>query len=469
MLFSSDVFLFVFLPIVILIYYTLMRNRTLKNIFLFFASLLFYAYGEPKFVLTMIASITVNYGIGLLINTCNKKDKRLLSKIVLIIGILYNLLILFYYKYLMFTVQNINSIFGMNINVKKVILPIGISFFTFQILSYIIDVYRKKVKVQKNIFNLGLYIALFPQLIAGPIVRYETIQEQITNRKENIDDFANGIKRFIKGLGKKVLIANTMAVVADYVFKQPVDTASISVALVWLGALAYTLQIFFDFSGYSDMAIGLGKMFGFKFEENFNYPYTSKSISEFWRRWHISLGTWFKDYLYIPLGGSRCSKKRLIFNLAVVWICTGIWHGANWTFILWGILYFVLLTIEKLSGFEKRFNKFNIIKHVYTMFFVMLGWVLFRADNIQYAFQYILRMFTPKNFFDLKFAELLIENIFIFFIAVIISTPIAKKIFSKIRILNNNICKDIILAMILILSVAYITKGVYNPFIYFNF
>ncbi len=469
MLFASNIFLFLFLPIVLFIYFVLMRTRTMKNIFLLIASLVFYAYGEPKFVLIMLMSILVNYIIGLLINKFNKKKNKNISKVVLTLGILYNLLILFKYKYLLFVLNNLNIIFKANLQIPEILLPIGISFFTFQILSYIIDVYREKVKVQKNIFNLGLYIALFPQLIAGPIVRYETVQDQIQNRKENVEDFAYGIQRFIKGLGKKVIISNTMAVIADYVFAQTMDIASVSCALVWIGAIAYTFQIFFDFSGYSDMAIGLGKMFGFTFEENFNYPYISKSISEFWRRWHISLGTWFRDYVYIPLGGSRCSKKRLIFNLAVVWILTGVWHGANWTFIIWGVLYFILITIEKLTNFEKRLdNKYKILRNIYTMILVILGWVIFRAENIGYAGQYILRMFTPINLFDYKFVEFVIENIVIFIVAIILSTPLLQK-FSNKKIFNNVVLKNSILFIILIISVSYIAKGVYNPFIYFNF
>ncbi len=470
MLFASSIFLFLFLPIVLFIYFVLMRTRTMKNVFLLIASLVFYAYGEPKFVLIMLISILVNYLIGLLINKFNRNKKKSISKIILTLGILYNLLILFKYKYLLFVLNNLNIIFKENLPIPEILLPIGISFFTFQILSYIIDVYREKVKVQKNIFNLGLYIALFPQLIAGPIVRYETVQNQIQNRKENVEDFAYGIKRFIKGLGKKVIISNTMAVIADYVFSQTIDIESVSCALVWIGAIAYTFQIFFDFSGYSDMAIGLGKMFGFSFEENFNYPYISRSISEFWRRWHISLGTWFRDYVYIPLGGSRCSKKRLILNLAVVWILTGVWHGANWTFVIWGILYFVLITIEKLTNFEKRFdNKYKILRNIYTMLLVILGWVIFRAENMQYACQYILRMFTPVNLIDYKFIEFVIENLVVFIIAIILSTPLIKRLTDNKKIFNNVVLKNSILFIILILSVSYIAKGVYNPFIYFNF
>ena len=295
MLFASNIFMFFFLPIVLFIYYVFMRTRKMKNIFLLIASLIFYSYGEPSFVLIMLFSIIINYIVGILISKFEEHKKRFLKKTMLMIGLIFNLSILFKYKYLVFLLKSFNSIFKSNLSVPDILLPIGISFFTFQILSYIIDLYRGKVLVQKNIFNLGLYISLFPQLIAGPIVRYETVQDQIMNRKENLDDFSLGIERFIKGLGKKVIISNTMALIADYVFNGSIDVSITSTSLVWISAISYMFQIYFDFSGYSDMAIGLGKMFGFTFEENFNYPYMSESISDFWRRWHISLGTWFKD------------------------------------------------------------------------------------------------------------------------------------------------------------------------------
>ena len=463
MLFASNIFLFVFLPIVISIYY-ISPGRKFKNFLLLLASLLFYAWGEPKFVIIMLASIIFNYFIGLLLWKFSNNKKISLG--TLIIGIVYNLGILFRYKYLMFVLSNVNNIFKSHIPIPNIILPIGISFFTFQILSYIIDVYRGKVNVQKNVFNLGLYISFFPQLIAGPIVRYETIQNQIMNRKEDFLLFFDGIERFVVGLGKKVIIANTMASIADYVFNQTM-TLDISLATVWIGAIAYTLQIYYDFSGYSDMAIGLGKMFGFKFEENFNFPYISKSITEFWRRWHISLGTWFRDYVYIPLGGSRVNKKRLVFNLFVVWLLTGLWHGANWTFVAWGLLYFILLTLEKVFDIQnKKVN--HIFRHIYTMLFVILGWVIFRSDSLTYAFSYMDRMFTFTNFVDLKFAELLLENIIILIIAVVLSLNIIK--FDKLK--RKKIFTTfyyISLVLVFIISISYIVKGVYNPFIYFNF
>ncbi|WP_368246072.1 MBOAT family protein, partial [Clostridium paraputrificum] len=351
-------------------------------------------------------------------------------------------------------------------------LPIGISFFTFQAISYVIDVYRKNGEVQKNPLNVALYIAFFPQLIAGPIVRYETIAKQIKSRQETFDGFASGVCRFMVGLGKKVLLSNTLAIVADNAFNMN-SINELSVSMAWLGAIAYTFQIYYDFSGYSDMAIGLGKMFGFSFLENFNYPYISKSISEFWRRWHISLGSWFRDYVYFPLGGSRVdTKKRLLFNLFVVWFLTGIWHGANWTFIIWGIMYFVLISIEKLIGFEKKFNKLSFIKHIYTMFFVILGWVIFRSSNITEAFSYMGKMFGVRasGIFDAYFYLNIVENIIFIIVATIFSAPIYKIIKKKVKE-NKFIAPIYVMGMLIlfIVAISYILKGAYNPFIYFNF
>jgi alginate O-acetyltransferase complex protein AlgI len=350
--------------------------------------------------------------------------------------------------------------------VPDIALPIGISFFMFQALSYVIDVYREKGEVQKNILNVALYISFFPQLIAGPIVRYETIADQIKNRKETLDDFIDGVCRFIIGLGKKVLIANTLALVADSAFAQP----NISVAFAWVGALAYTFQIFYDFAGYSDMALGLGKMFGFHFLENFNYPYISKSISEFWRRWHISLGSWFRDYVYFPLGGSRVdSKARLVFNLFAVRFLTGVWHGANWTFILWGLMYFVLIALEKLTGFDKKLKFFG---HIYTLFFVIIGWVLFRASDITHAIEYLRAMFGLAGnalYNGISVFELT-DNKFFFIAGLLFSFPIAPWLKKKLgNSIISNIIYPILMTAVFIISVSYIVKGSYNPFIYFNF
>lgn len=468
MLFSSTIFMFLFLPMVLIFYYGIFRNsRKLKNIFLLLASLFFYAWGEPAFVIVMIISIICNYYFGLQVDKYKNDVKK--SKSVIVIMLVFNITIMFIFKYLMFTLTNIKYLTGLNFNIPNIILPIGISFFTFQAISYVIDVYRGNGKVQKNPLYVGLYISFFPQLIAGPIVRYETIADQIENRQENFEDFSKGVSRFIIGLGKKMLLANTLAIVADYAFS--IKASELSVTMAWLGAIAYTFQIFFDFSGYSDMAIGLGYMFGFKFLENFNYPYISKSISEFWRRWHISLGTWFRDYVYFPLGGSRVeSKKRLVFNLFVVWSLTGLWHGANWTFIVWGLMYFILITLEKLTKFDTKLGWFG---HIYTLLFVMLGWVLFRADNISYGMSYIKSMFAMNGNILIDNSAILyfLENRYFYLSAVLFSLPL-KDIIHKKFDLNNKIADRVYIFIILILfiiSVSYIIKGTYNPFIYFNF
>ena len=471
MLFSSVEFIFIFLPIVIFVYYVLLKkSRTLQNIFLTFSSLFFYAWGEPKFVIIMIISILINWYLAIRVD--KKRGNKKSIKLLLCMTIIINLSILFIFKYLMFTLTNINNIFGSNLSVPNITLPIGISFFTFQAISYVIDVYRKNGEVQKNPLNVALYIAFFPQLIAGPIVRYETIAKQIKSRQETFDDFASGVCRFMVGLEKKVLLSNTLAIVADNAFNMN-SINELSLSMAWLGAIAYTFQIYYDFSGYSDMAIGLGKMFGFSFLENFNYPYISKSISEFWRRWHISLGSWFRDYVYFPLGGSRVdTKKRLLFNLFVVWFLTGIWHGANWTFIIWGIMYFVLISIEKLIGFEKKFNKLSFIKNIYTMFFVILGWVIFRSSNIAEAFSYMGKMFGVRasGIFDAYFYLNIVENLIFIIVATIFSAPIYKIINKKVKE-NKLIALIYVMGMIIlfIVAISYILKGAYNPFIYFNF
>ena len=470
MVFSSSAFLFVFLPLVLIIYYVfLKREINKKNMFLFISSILFYAWGEPKFIFIMLLSIFLNWRIGILIDKYNEDNSKK-AKTYLVIGIVINVFILFIFKYLMFTINNINSIFGLTIKVPQIVLPIGISFFTFQAISYIIDVYRKNGKVQKKFMNLGLYISFFPQLIAGPIVRYETVAYDIENRKESFEQISQGVCRFIVGLAKKVIISNNLATVADMAFSQD----NLSVGFAWIGAIAYTFQIFFDFSGYSDMAIGLGRMFGFQFLENFNYPYISKSVSEFWRRWHISLTTWFKDYIYFPLGGSRVkSKFRLFFNMFVVWFLTGVWHGANWTFILWGVINYIVLVIEKSTKFEKRKKQIPFLRHIYVIILVCLGWVTFRADNIHIAFEYYKSLFgLSKNaFWDVKATLYIKENLIFFIIAIFASIPTSKIIKSKFKNKESlyNVLYVIGILIIFIISISFIVKGSYNPFIYFNF
>ncbi|MBQ3238107.1 MAG: MBOAT family protein [Bacteroidaceae bacterium] len=433
----------------------LRKNINYQNVFLLLSSLFFYAWGEPTFVFVMLLSIVLNWGFGIWV------DKKRENKTwILFLMLLFNLSLIFVFKYLMFTMNVINEVFDTHMRVPIINLPIGISFFTFQSISYVIDIYRHHGEVQRNPLNVGLYISFFPQLIAGPIVRYETIAAEINNRKVTWNDFTDGVERFIIGLGKKVLLANNFAVIADHIFSLLPEY--LDLPLAWLGAISYTLQIFFDFSGYSDMAIGLGRMFGFHFLENFNYPYISRSVSEFWRRWHISLGSWFRDYVYIPLGGNRVAKPLVYRNLFVVWLLTGIWHGANWTFIVWGLMYFVLLAFEKFTELEKR--NFHILGHVYTLFFVVVGWVIFRSETLTDAWNYLHVMFTPS-----------IPNsspLFLFYISeykwwllcgLFFSIPIVNR--SKLHPVINSIWCIVIFFLCLV----YITKGGYNPFIYFNF
>lgn len=456
MLFSTIPFLYFFLPSVLFINNVLLRKDiNYQNVFLLLSSLFFYAWGEPTFVFVMLLSIVLNWGFGIWVD-----KKREYKTWILFLMLLFNLSLIFVFKYLMFAMNVINEVFDTHMRVPIINLPIGISFFTFQSISYVIDIYRHHGEVQRNPLNVGLYISFFPQLIAGPIVRYETIAAEINNRKVTWNDFTDGVERFIIGLGKKVLLANNFAVIADHIFTLLPEY--LDLPLAWLGAISYTLQIFFDFSGYSDMAIGLGRMFGFHFLENFNYPYISRSVSEFWRRWHISLGSWFRDYVYIPLGGNRVVKPLVYRNLFVVWLLTGIWHGADWTFIIWGLMYFVLLAFEKITELEKR--NFHILGHVYTLFFVVVGWVIFRSETLTDAWNYLHVMFTPS-----------IPNsspLFLFYISeykwwllcgLFFSIPIVNR--SKLHPVINSIWCIVIFFLCLV----YITKGGYNPFIYFNF
>ena len=468
MLFSSNIFLFCFLPLLCIVYKLLYKSRPLQNVALTLASLFFYAWGEPLFVLVMLLSIAVNWRLGLSIGENTQNERR--KKLFLTLSVVFNLSLLFVFKYLNFTLENLNRLSFIHLPQTHIALPIGISFFTFQAMSYVIDVYRGKGKAQHNIINIALYISLFPQLIAGPIVRYETIAEQIKNRQETWDGFCSGLFRFVVGLSKKVLIANNLALVADTAF----DGSERSVATAWLGAIAYTLQIYYDFSGYSDMAIGLGEMFGFKLLENFNYPYISHSVSEFWRRWHISLSTWFRDYVYFPMGGSRVdTKRKLVRNLFVVWLLTGIWHGAQWTFLCWGLMYFVLLTLEKLSGFEKKKTKLIPLRYLYTMFFVVAGWVLFRAPTLGSAVQYYASMIGigATGWHDAATMQLLMPNLVFFAFGILFSFPIIPKLKEALSRFEKpaTVVRGVVLLCLLVLDMSCIIIGSYNPFIYFNF
>lgn len=434
----------------------------------------FYAWGEPKFVFVMMGSIFMNYIFALLVNWF--RDKKYLARGAIAIMLCSNIAIFWVFKYLNFTVENINNFFGKDIQVPNIALPIGISFFTFQAISYVLDVYRGKGEVQKNPLNVGLYISFFPQLIAGPIVRYEVVANEIKSRRENWADVTSGLERFIAGLGKKVLLSNSLAIVADYCFNN-VANNDVTVLLAWIGSICYTFQIFFDFSGYSDMAIGLGKMFGFHFMENFDYPYISKTVSEFWRRWHISLSSWFKDYVYIPLGGSRVSRGRNIFNLFVVWTLTGVWHGASWNFIWWGWFYFLILVFEKVTDIPGRLNTpiKETLYRIFTLLVVNFAWVLFRANNLETAFLYMKKMLGigGNSFADMKSWYILADNKVVLLLAILFSTPLIKKIWEKIKSESGKVLfeagKSVILLMILFVCICSIVSSSYNPFIYFNF
>ncbi len=479
MLFSSTTFLFLFLPIVFLLYY--FAKEKYRNIILLVASIYFYAYGEPKFVYVMLTSIALNYLFAIAMEKMQAKQKG--CKAILAIAVILNLSILFVCKYLNFTISIIDSLFGDILEKLPIVLPIGISFYTFQAISYLVDVYRKEVKAQKNPINMALYISFFPQLIAGPIVRYKTMAYALEHRKETWEDAAYGVRRFLIGLGKKIILANHMSIMAEYAFGFE-NYGTLPVAMAWLGAISFSLQIYFDFSGYSDMAIGLGRMFGFHFEENFNYPYAATSITDFWRRWHISLSAWFRDYVYIPLGGSRVNGKRHIFNLFVVWCTTGIWHGAAWNFLVWGLAYFVLLIFEKyVVRPEKMKNKMvKILYRVGTLLCVNFLWVLFNAtaasgmSALRRGAGYCLSMigcngnpiFTADVLFYIRQ-----YGVFLL-IALFTSAPILPKLKQfmskkKAGALVWEITACLGLVVIFLYCVANLVMGSHNPFIYFNF
>ena len=463
MLFSSTVFLFCFLPFVSLCYWA--ARHEIKNYILLLSSLFFYAWGEPKYISIMLLVIGINYIVGILLETAHHRKKILVG-----CGIVANLVILFFFKYTNFFVENINVAFNFHITPLNIIMPIGISFFTFQSISYIIDVYRNEVKPQRDITKLALYVSLFPQLIAGPIVKYHDIEANIDNRNVNIDDVACGIQRFIVGLSKKVLIANILGKVADSVYATGPN--GIDAGIAWLGAIAYTMQIFFDFSGYSDMAIGLGKIFGFHFLENFNYPYISTSITEFWRRWHISLSTWFKEYLYIPLGGNRAGTLKTYRNLFLVFLATGFWHGASWNFIVWGLWHGLFIILEKRFRFTEAqsFTKRTIL-HFYTILVFVIGWVFFRAEDLSTAIRYIQAMFgaePDKRLYSLGH-YLSNQVILTLIIAIILSCNVSSlwknKEYSPLVAAGQNIGY----VVLLFLAIVFIASSTYNPFIYFRF
>ena len=468
MLFSSIVFLFSFLPVVMIFYYLLPVR--FRKVILLLASLVFYAWGEPVYLFLMLLSILFNYFSGLDIAR-NLQDKRA-AKRSLVFNLIINLAVLGFFKYEGFVLDTLNGILPVHISYHALPLPIGISFYTFQILSYIIDVYRGNVKVQTNLPNFALYVTMFPQLIAGPIVQYADVDEQLASREVSRTKFGEGSMYFIRGLAKKVLLANTSGMIFTEV--SGLAKGNIAVMTAWLGAFAYMFQIYFDFSGYSDMAIGLGKMFGFEFNMNFNYPYVSKSITEFWRRWHISLSSWFRDYVYIPLGGNRVSKIKHIRNLLIVWFLTGLWHGAAWNFVAWGLYYGVILIIEKylLSPVLDRLP--DVVRHIYSIVLVVIGWVLFFSSSFGQAADYIRVMFGAgaHGFADRESMYLLTSNLILWLILIFGSTPLVHFRYEhmlRTKKWNTTIINSVVYAALFIVCIAYLVTETYNPFLYFRF
>ena len=463
MLFTSISFLYYFLPLVLIVYFIVPKKY--KNLVLLLFSLLFYFYGEPKYILLMLFEILVAFIGAILID--KYKDKS-----ILILTLFIHIILLVIFKYTDFFISNINNIFNTNFKLLNIALPIGISFYTFQIISYVIDVYRGKVKVQKSFLKLATYVSLFPQLIAGPIVRYEVIEDELDNRKHSFEDFAIGVRRFTIGLTKKVLIANMLGELCTKF--DLVDERSI--VFYWIFAISYMLQIYFDFSAYSDMAIGLGRIFGFHFLENFDYPYISKSITEFWRRWHISLGSWFRDYVYIPLEGNRVNKIKFLRNILIVWLLTGFWHGASWNFIIWGLLFGILLIFEKIY-LNKILDKLpNFIKRIYVLFIVMISFIIFNANTMNTAWHNIIGLFgfNKEVFINTYTIYYLKSYLLVIIIAIIASTPIPKNIINKLNKNKNlnkiiNLLEPIFIIILLLITTSYLIDNSYNPFLYFRF
>ncbi len=461
MVFSTLLFLFRFLPISLFLYYIVPARW--KNAVLLVVSLIFYSWGEVRYFPIMIFSTVLDY-------TCSRcierwRDRRWVCKTALGVSIFCNLGMLIFFKYTDFFLSNLNALLGLSIPLLRLTLPLGISFYTFQTMSYTIDVYRGDAGAEHNIINFGAYVTMFPQLIAGPIVRYTDVAERLNILKGRVtlDRVDDGISLFIFGLAKKVLIANSVGALWTEI-SETLGYGSISTPLAWMGILAYTLQIYFDFSGYSLMAIGLGKMLGFDFPDNFNYPYISKSITEFWRRWHMTLGSWFREYVYIPLGGNRKGKARQILNMAVVWFLTGFWHGADWNFILWGLFYLALLIIEKL-WLLKKLEKAPVLAHIYTMLFVIVGWAIFFITDLGQLGDFLRRLFVPTG--GISALYYLRNYAVIFVVAMVFCTPLPMRLYEKIK--HNTLLRGLCLGVLLALSIAYLSNATYNPFLYFRF
>ena len=482
MVFSSILFMFRFLPVVLLLYF--IAPKPIRNTILFIASLIFYAWGEPVYVVLMLFSTVVDYTHGRMVYKHKQKGEMKKARCWVASSMVINLALLGFFKYADFIITNLNLIPGVEIPLLNLALPIGISFYTFQTMSYTVDVYRGDALPQKNIISFGAYVALFPQLIAGPIVAYNTVAEQLEGRKETLDDFATGVMRFMTGVGKKVLLANNIGLLWDMISARGVG--EVPVLMAWLGITAYAFQIYFDFSGYSDMAIGLGKMFGFHFLENFDYPYISRSITEFWRRWHMSLGSWFRSYVYIPLGGNRQGLKKQIRNIAVVWLLTGIWHGASWNFLLWGVYFGVFLILEKFLWLD-FLKKHKIFSHVYTILIVWVGWALFAFDDLGKVIRYMKAMFglSGAGFVNKETLYLLVSYGVMLIVLILASTPYPKLWAGKlVNLLENKktegakvsfggtmsaVLQLVFVAVVFIISTAYLVDATYNPFLYFRF
>lgn len=466
MVFSTPYFLFLYLPIVLLLYY--ITPLKLRNLVLLIFNLIFYGWGEPIYILIMFASIIIDYTHGMLVTRNKKKGNLRGAKAAVASSVIFNLALLFFFKYWDFVAGSLSAI-GLNFMPKLgLALPIGISFYTFQTMSYTIDVYRGDAREQRNIITFGTFVTLFPQLIAGPIIKYKDLDQQLESRSHSFDQFASGVQRFVIGAAKKVLIANAVGPLWDVYLATP--GAELTTLGAWLGIIAFSFQLYFDFSGYSDMAIGIGRMLGFDFLENFNYPYLAKSATEFWRRWHISLGTWFREYLYIPLGGNRVGKFRLIFNLLIVWAATGIWHGASWNFLLWGIFYFILLVFEKFwfSGVLKKAP--NWVGHIYGLFIILIGWTIFAVEDLGALGLYLKAMFGGgAGFMDAAFLYHLRNYAPLLMIAVIASTPLCKNLWGRLNDKVRRVVFPILILLGLVLATAYLVDGTYNPFLYFRF
>lgn len=473
MVFSGLLFLFRFLPAVLLAYYAVPRRG--RNLVLLLFSLLFYAWGEPVYILLMLASILIAYGSGILIGRCRHAERPVAAKAVLIVSVTASLSLLLFFKYADFAVETVNAWLGTDVVALRLALPIGISFYTFQTLSYTVDVYRGDADVQKNLISFGAYVAMFPQLIAGPIVRYKTVDAQLRTRRESVPQFAGGVHRLMLGLGKKVLLANNAGALWSVV--QVRSAADLPALTAWLGLFAYAFQIYFDFSGYSDMAVGLGDMFGFRFPENFNYPYLSRSITEFWRRWHISLGTWFREYVYIPLGGNRAGRWRHAANILIVWLLTGLWHGASWNFVLWGAYYGVLLQLEKYALRQWLERLPPAFGHLYCMFFVLIGWNLFAFDDLNRGIFFLKALFglagrSPANGETLYF---LYNHAVLLSLCAIGSTQLPKRAWRWLcgklsdKALLPDLLRNAFYIAVFLLAVAWLVDASYNPFLYFRF